>query len=178
MKTITFAIIALLFTFSIQAQNTNKKTETTTTTNTKKDSDGVHKTVKKEVTKESQNIELKEEKPNTLNIEMKDSPVNSVSTTKITNPDGTTRTVDVDRSSYYVSNGTKYKLELDASGYVISYGNNKPALLRRTSTNSFVYRANNETSIAYFDTLGNLIIETYDSKADKVYTDVYTIVKE
>ena len=62
MKTITFAIIALLFTFSIQAQNTNKKTETTTTTNTKKDSDGVHKTVKKEVTKESQNIELKEEK--------------------------------------------------------------------------------------------------------------------
>ena len=109
---------------------------------------------------------------------MKDSPVAVTSTTQITNPDGTTRTVDVDRSSYYESNGSKYKLALDASGYTMSTGKDKPALLRKTSTNSYIFRNNNKTAIGYFDTNGNLVIETYDDKTDKVSVETYSRLKE
>ncbi len=178
MKNLFIPITAILFSLNINAQNTNVKTETKTTTSIKTDSDGEHKTVKKEVTNEVQNIELKDEKPNTLNIETKDSPVIVSTTTKITNPDGSTRTVDTDRSSYYLSNGNKYKLALDASGYTMSYGNAKPALLRKTSTNSYVYRSKNKTAIGYFDINGNLVLETYDDKTDRVLIETYKVVRE
>ena len=98
-------------------------------------------------------------------------------TTKITNPDGSTRTVDIDRSSYYESSGNKYKLDLDASGYVMTYGNSKPALLRKTSTNSYIYRLKDKVAVGYFDTDGNLIIETYDEKLDKVSIQKFAVVK-
>ncbi len=167
-----------LFSINNQAQNTNVQSETKTTNIIKKDSDGEHKTVINEEKNAVQKIELNEEKPNTLNIDMKDSPVTVTSTTKVTNPDGSTRTVDVDRSSYYVSNGNKYKLALDASGYTMSYGNTKPALLRKTTTNSYVYRSKNKTAIGYFDTTGNLVLETYDDKTDKVTVEIFNMVKE
>lgn len=178
MKNLFITITAFLFSLNINAQNTNIKTETKTTTSIKTDSDGEHKTVKKEVTNEIQNIELENEKPHTVNIPMKDSPIMVSTTTKITNPDGSTRTVDTDRSSYYLSNGNKYKLALDASGYTMSYGTSKPALLRKTSTNSYVYRSKNKTAIGYFDTNGNLVLETYDDKSDKVLIETYTVVKK
>lgn len=167
-----------LFSINNQAQNTNVQSETKTTNIIKKDSDGEHKTVINEEKNAVQKIELNEEKPNTLNIDMKDSPVTVTSTTKVTNPDGSARTVDVDRSSYYVSNGNKYKLALDASGYTMSYGNTKPALLRKTTTNSYVYRSKNKTAIGYFDTTGNLVLETYDDKTDKVTVEIFNMVKE
>ena len=178
MKTLFLGVAAFLFSINSQAQNTNTKTETKTTTNIKKDSDGEHKTVKKEVTKEVQNIEMKTEQPNTLNIEMKETPVEVTSVTKITNPDGSTRTVDIDRTSYYESNGNKYKLALDASGYTMTSGNSKPALLRKTSTNSYIYRSKNKTAVGYFDTSGNLIVEIYDEKLDKVSVEKYLVIKE
>jgi hypothetical protein len=177
-KTLISPVIALLFSINIQAQNTNTQTETKTTTSTKKDSDGIHKTVKKEVTKEVQKIELGQEKANTVNIPTINSPVNVTKTTKITNPDGSTRTVDIDRSSYYESNGNKYKLALDASGYVLTYGNSKPALLRKTSTNSYIFRSETKTAVGYFDTNGDLIVEIYDDKSDKVTIEKYRAVKE
>jgi len=130
MKTILFGISVIMCTLNSQAQNKNVQETTKSTVTTVKTSEGEKKFVKNENTTEVQNIELKDAKPNTLNIEMKDSPVSVVSTTQITNPDGSTRTVDVDRSSYYTYNGTKYKLTLDASGYTMSSGNQKPALLR------------------------------------------------
>lgn len=175
MKTVFLSVITLLFSMNIEAQNT--QTETKTTTLTKKDSDGEHKTVKKEVTKEVQKIELGQEKANTINIPTLDSPVMVTTTTKITNPDGSTRTVDVDRSSYYESSGNKYKLALDASGYVMTYGNSKPALLRKTSTNSYIYRLKDKVAVGYFDTNGDLIIETYDDKLDKVTIQKFAVVK-
>lgn len=178
MKTIILGMAIFLFSINNQAQNTNVQSETKTTNIIKKDSDGEHKTVINEEKNAVQKIELNEEKPNTLNIDMKDSPVTVTSTTKVTNPDGSTRTVDVDRSSYYVSNGNKYKLALDASGYTMSYGNTKPALLRKTTTNSYVYRSKNKTAIGYFDTTGNLVLETYDDKTDKVTVEIFNMVKE
>jgi hypothetical protein len=178
MKTLILSAIVFLFSINSKAQNTNLKTETKTTTSTKKDETGIHQTVKSEVTKEVQNIELGQEKSNTINIPIKDSPVLVTTTTKITNPDGSTRTVDVDRSSYYQSNGNKYKLSQDPSGYVLSYGNAKPALLRQTSTNSYIFRSENKTAIGYFDTNGDLIVEIYDDKSDKVTVQKYRALKD
>ena len=177
MKTILFGISVLLCSFTSSAQNKNVQETTKTTVTTVKASDGEKTFVKNENVKEVQNIELKEPQANTLNIEMKESPVSVTATTQITNPDGSTRTVDIDRSSYYSSNGTQYKLALDASGYTMSSGNSKPALLRKTSTNSYIFRAKNKTAIGYFDTQGNLVLETYDDKSDKVTVETYNIVK-
>ena len=179
MKTIILATIALLVSISIEAQNKNIKDETKTTTTTITDSNGKKTYVKKENTREVQKIELKEEKPNTLNIETKDSPVVVTTTTKITNPDGSTRTVDVDRSSYYMYDNKKYNVKLDANGYRITGDDiKKSALLRKTSTNSFIYYNGKETSIGYFDTDGNLVLETYNSKTDTVTYKTYVIVKQ
>jgi hypothetical protein len=177
MKTVFLSLLTLLLSVTIQAQNTNTQTETKTTTSTVKDSKGDHKTVKKEVQKEVQKVELGEEKSNSINIPTIDSPVLVTTITKVTNPDGSTRTVDIDRSAYYESNGNKYKLALDASGYLMTLGNSKPALLRKTSTNSYIYRQKNKIAIGYFDTNNNLIIETYDEKLDKVGIERFVLAQ-
>ena len=72
----------------------------------------------------------------------------------------------------------KYQVALDASGYtMVDPSTKKTALLRKTSTNSYIYRNKNKMAIGYFDTNGNLILETYDDKSDKVSTETYTVVK-
>ena len=177
MKTIKTVLTVFLFTFAIQAQNKQVKETTLTTITTVKTPEGDKKYVKEENVKEVQNVELQQEKPNTLNIETKDSPVLVTTTTKITNPDGSTRTVDIDRSAYYESKGKAYKMALDAAGYTLTSGNSKPALLRKTSTNSYIYEANNQVAIGYFDLEGNLIIEKYDTGSDKVTIEKFGIVK-
>lgn len=176
MKLILQTAILFLFTVQLEAQNT--QTETKTKTTTVKDSDGTHKTVKTQVIKKDQKIELGEESPNTINIPTVNSPITVTTTTKITNPDGTTRTVDIDRSAYYTSNGKIYKLELDASGYVISHGDLKPALLRKTSTNSYIFKSENKTAIGYFDTEGNLVVEVYNDQSDIVEIEKFTVIKK
>jgi hypothetical protein len=176
MKLVTVTAIAFLFSIQLEAQNT--QTEVKTKTTTVKDSEGVHKTVKTEVIKKDQQIVLGEEKSNTINIPVVDSPITVTKTTKITNPDGTTRTVDVDRSAYYESNGRIYKLDLDASGYLISHGDMKPALLRKTSTNSYIFKSENKTAIGYFDTEGNLVVEVYNDKLDIVDIEKYYVIKK
>lgn len=179
MKTVYIGTMIFLLTLNIQAQNKNVKDETKTTITTVTDSKGDKKYVKKENTREVQEIELKSEKPNTLNIETKDSPIQVVTTTKITNPDGTTRTVDIDRSSYYSLNDKKYKIALDANGYrMLSDDEKTSALLRKTSTNSFIYRSGDKSAIGYFDTNGNLILETYNPKTDTVSYETYIVVKQ
>lgn len=180
MKLITFTIAFLFATLGTNAQNKNVLKTTETTTTTIKDSDGERKIVKKEDTQEIQKIELKEEKPNTLNIEMKETPVEVIKTTQITNADGTTRTVDIDRSGYYQGeNNTKYKIALDSQGYtLVSDANKKPDLLRKTSINTYIYRNKNTTAISYFDTNGNLVIETYNDKTDTVTTQKFMRIKQ
>ena len=131
------------------------------------------KTVKKEISKELQEIKLKPEQAGTSNIEMEVSPIITTSSTKITNPDGSTRTVAIDHTGMYELNGKTYKILLDARGYTMQYKNEKPAILRTTSTNSYVYRTSNKTAIAYFDANGNIILETYDDKNDIILFEKY-----
>ena len=176
MKKLSLGIAAVLFTFTMQAQNTNVTETSKTTVRTIKDSDGEKKQIKQQTTQEAQDIKFAETKGDPLNKEVVNSPSSVTSITTITNPDGTTRTVDVDRSGKYTSaSGKTYTASLDAMGYrVTSEELKKPALLRRTSNNSYIYRSNNTTSIGYFDTEGNIIMETYDDKSDKVTTQKFT----
>lgn len=178
MKSILFGILFICATSTINSQNKNVKDETKTTTTTVVDSKGEKTYVKKENTREVQNIELKEQNPKNINMDLKDSAVMVKSTTTITNPDGSTRTVDIDRSSYYLLNGKKYNVALDSRGYrILSEDNKEEAFLRKTSTNSFIYRNKNKIAIGYFDIEGNLILETYDPKTDTVFYEKYNVSK-
>lgn len=180
MKTLFLGLTAFLFAVNAEAQNANVTQTSKTTVTTVKDSDGEKKLVKEQNTQETQDIKFKDTPGDPLNKEMQSTPVQVTSTTQVTNPDGSTRTVNTDRSAYYEGNGQKYRVALDPSGYTISTDNrnSKPALLRRTSTNSYIYRTKDKTAIGYFDTNGNLVIETYDDKSDKVNVETYNRLKQ
>ena len=178
MKSILFGILFICATSTVNSQNKSVKDETKTTTTTIVDSKGEKTYIKEQNTREVQNIELKEQNPKNINMDLKDSAVMVKSTTTITNPDGSTRTVDIDRSSYYLLNGKKYNVALDSRGYrILSEDNKEEAFLRKTSTNSFIYRNKNKIAIGYFDVEGNLILETYDPKTDTVSYEKYNVSK-
>lgn len=177
MKIIITGIAAVLFTLNAQAQNQNVTNVSKTTVTTVKDSDGEKKLVKDETIKEVQNIEFQNAEGKELNKDMKASPVQVVSTTQITGPDGRTRTVDVDRSAYYsTGGGQKYQVTVDNTGYTMMDPAGKRAgLLRQlTSTpNTYIYRNNNKTSVGYFNANGDLVLETYDDKTDKITVETF-----
>jgi len=179
MKTIFSALAIFALTFSMQAQNTNITETSKTTVTTVKDSDGEKKVVKEQKTQEAQDIKFKDTKGDPLNKEMEVTPVQTTSVTQITNPDGSTRTVHVDRSAVYTSpGGQKYTLALDPMGYKVTSSElKKPAILRATSTNTYIYRSKDRTSVGYFDTKGDFGLESYDDKSDKVSIEKYTRVK-
>ena len=180
MKTSVILLAILSFSIHGQSQNKNVLSTTKTTVTTVKDGLGKNKKyVKKVNVVETQNIELKEAKSNTKNVEIKNSPVLVTTTTKITNPDGSTRTTSVDRTGYYTFENKKYKVDLDAQGYkFIPEGASKPYLLRRTSTNSYIYVNEGKDAVSYFDVGGNLIIESYNDKTDAVEFKKYVIIKK
>lgn len=171
MKNILTFAFTLMLTFSIQAQNTNVTDVTKKTVTTTKDSDGTKQVVKEQNTRARQNIELENADSKSLNKDLKASPVELESTTTVTNPDGTTRTVAEDRSATYEFNGINYTLSLDPLGYVVTDSNNAPvALLRATTNNTYIYRTKDSISLVYFDIDGNMILESYDDRSDKVIT--------
>lgn len=176
MKTIILGAFALLLSVNLQAQNQNKKSETVIKTTTVKDDKGEHKVVKKEVTNEVQNIELNEVPKGTLNTDMKPSPTQATTTT-IVNVDGQERVVDVDHSAYYSNNGEKYQVLADNSGYKVTNNTSGISLLRRTSNNNYIYRNKDKFAVGHFDANGNLVLETYDEKSDKVTSEVFTLQK-
>ena len=173
MKTIILSTFALLLTASSFAQNVNVKSEEKTTITTIKDSDGEKKIVKSVQTNEAQKVTLGEEKAGTLNIPMtNDSPVDVTETTKVS-VDGDLKSIDVDRSAYYTSNGMKYQLKSDKSGYSMMMDNKSNGILRRTSNNNYMYINNKTVSYASYDKAGNLVIETYNPKTDTFETTTY-----
>ena len=178
MKTIILGMAAFLFTVNIQAQNKNVKSEVKTTVTTVKSSDGQTKSVKTQEVKEIQKIELKDAESNALNKERKETPVEVTAITSIT-ANGVTNIVDVDRSAYYDLNGEKYEVKLAESGYTIYQPNaEKAAVLRKTSNNNYIYSSKNKTSYGYFDANGNLVLESYDDKTDKITVETFVIIKK
>lgn len=178
MKNLFLCFALTITTVFVYGQNTNVQSEVKTTVTTVKDSDGERQIVKKEKVQEVQNIEMKVEKSDPLNKEMKDTPVQVVATTEVS-VDGVTRILDVDRSSYYTLNGQKYQVAVDKTGYsMFAPTGKKAAVLRKTSNNSYIFKNKNKTAVGYFDGNGNLILETYDEKADKMTVEKYDILKE
>lgn len=178
MKTIILGMAAFLFTVNIQAQNKNVKSEVKTTVTTVKSSDGQTKSVKTQEVKEIQKIELKDAESNALNKERKETPVEVTAITSIT-ANGVTNIIDVDRSAYYDLNGEKYEVKLAESGYTIYQPNaEKAAVLRKTSNNNYIYSSKNKTSYGYFDANGNLVLESYDDKTDKITVETFVIIKK
>ena len=179
MKTkISILLTAMAFTLNGFAQAPkNVKSETTTVITTIKDSEGEKKLVKTEETREVQKIELGQESPNTINIPQVNSPVNVTTTTQLS-VDGEIKSVDVDRSAYYVLNGEKYEFKSDKQGYTLnSVSSKNKAILRKTSNNNYIYMNKNKVAVGYYDVDGNFILETYDSKTDTMKTEKFEIVK-
>ncbi|MDI5949351.1 hypothetical protein QLS91_00765 [Flavobacterium sp. LB2P84] len=178
MKTIILGMVTFLFSVNIQAQNKNVKSEVKTTVTTVKSSDGQKKSIKTQEVKEIQKIELKDAESNALNKERKETPVEVTAITSIT-ANGVTNIVDVDRSAYYDLNGEKYQVKLAESGYTIYQPNaEKAAVLRKTSNNNYIYSSKNKTSYGYFDANGNLVLESYDDKTDKITVETFVIIKK
>ncbi|MFV8346668.1 hypothetical protein [Flavobacterium sp. ZB4P13] len=178
MKTIILGMVAFLFSINIQAQNKNVKSEVKTTVTTVKNSDGQKKSIKTQEVKEIQKIELKDADSNALNKERKETPVEVTAITSIT-ANGVTNIVDIDRSAYYDLNGQKYQVKLAESGYTIYQPNEeKAAVLRKTSNNNYIYSSKNKTSYGYFDANGNLVLESYDDKTDKITVETFVIIKK
>lgn len=175
MKTIITSIAIVALALNVQAQNKNVTDISKTTVTTVKDSDGEKQLVKKEETKEVQNIEFQNADSKELNKDMKATPVEVVSTTTVTGPDGKSRQVDVDRSAYYSIGGNKYQVKVDNTGYTMTDAKGKRSgLLRQMGNNVYIYRTNNQTSYASFDNSGNLVVQTYDDKSDTFTTTTYT----
>lgn len=177
MKNLIVTLSLILCTSYGFAQNKNVQTEEKTTVRTIKDSDGEKKIVKKEETKEIQDIEFEKDAENTLNKEMKQTPVEVTSTTEVS-VDGVTRSIDVDRSAYYELNGRKYEVAVNKSGYNLNNTSGENlGILRKTSNNNYIYVEKNKVSVGYFDQEGNLILETYDPKNDVLIVNKYIMVK-
>ena len=108
---------------------------------------------------------------------MKQTPVEVTTKTEVS-VDGVTRSIDVDRSSYYNLEGKKYEVAVDKTGYSIRNSDGKNlGVLRKASNDSYMYVSKDKISIGHFDTDGNLILETYDAKNDVMVINKYLIVK-
>ena len=55
--------------------------------------------------------------------------------------------------------------------------NTKPMFLRRTSNNNYIYKNKDKFSVGYFNADGNLVLETYDEKTDKITIETYNLQK-
>ena len=178
MRNFILNIAVLLFTLGIYSQNTNLKSEEKIETTTIKDSKGEQKIVKKEVVTETQDIKFVHPESKKTNKKMKPTEVN-VSTTSQVIVDGETKYFDVDHSSYYNLNGTKYEIKSDKKGYILLNRDKKTAtgVLRKTQNNSYILRTKDKVSVGYFDTNGDLILETYDPETDNMVLEKFEVEK-
>ncbi len=175
MKNLILSAAVLLLTIGANAQNKNVTSTSNTTVTTVKDSDGEKKMVKTQSLNATQNVELQNAESNELNKDVKASPVQVTASTTITAPDGTTRVVDVDRSAYYSLGAQRFQVSVDNTGYtMMSDKNEKAGILRQLSNNSYIYRNGDRTSFGYFDANGNLVLETYDDKTDKITVQTFS----
>ncbi|RYJ45174.1 hypothetical protein NU09_0808 [Flavobacterium beibuense] len=175
-KLITMLVLAIGFT--LNAQNTNVTKETKTTTVTVDDGTAEpKKIVKTQKTEAVQDIELKNAQSKALNKDIKPTPVKVTETTTVAGD--YTPPTEIGKKISYIYDDRTYTLVADKTGYHIMNPSNKDVgVMRRTSNNSYIYRTKDKISVSYFDTQGNLVIETYDDKSDNITIQRYTRVKQ
>ncbi|MHA3787822.1 hypothetical protein ACX0HA_06375 [Flavobacterium hauense] len=167
------AIIFLSLGFTLNAQVNKNVTEETKTTTVTVQNGSTPKTVTKtEKTSTQQNIELKDAESKKLNKDVKPTPTQVISTTTVS---GTGVPTQVSSSSYYTMDNARYQFVTDASGYRISTPDNSNyAIIRKAANNNYIYKTKDRTSIGYFDTNGNFVVESYDDKTDGITIQTYT----
>lgn len=178
MKKIILIIAALFAPLYIFAQNTDVQKESKTTVKTVKDSQGEKKVIKTEEVKEVNKIEFKDPNSNSREKEVLETPPEVTTKIKVT-VDGVTREITHDYSGYYLYNGTKYQLILDKVGYSFINPETKKRLmtLRETSNGSYIVTGK-RVSVGYFDSNGNLVMESLNPKTDTVITEKAEVIKE
>ena len=164
------------FVHAQESPNKNVQKESTTTVTTVRDSDGEKKVVKTATTSAVQNLEFENSDSNKLNKDLLPTPIEQRTTITITAPDGSTRVVDKDRSAKYTVNGQEYQVELDNVGYSIVQTSNrkKVGVLRHLGYNTYLVDVNGKHAYATFDEQGNLTVQRYDAKEDRIIQDTYT----
>ena len=177
MKNSIILCATILLSIFATAQNQNVTDVTKTVTTTIKDSSGERKIVKKQETKEIQNIELESAKPDTKNVEVKETPTQVTTLTKITDESGNTTFADKDYSGKFVLNNSNFLVTLDAKGYLLTNEAKKMINLRKTGTSVFVLNTKEYQGICYFDVDGNLLIEKYYLNSNTVVIDKYLVQK-
>ena len=179
MKKVILSAIVFVVTLQATAQeNKDVKTEVKTVITTVKDSEGERKIVRTQETKLIQPVVVGEPKEGTKNIPQVASPISETKTTKVIE-NGDLKSIKVDRSAYYMSNGVKYQIKSDKEDYSIIYPTKKKnAKLKKTSNGNYIFVNEDRISIGYFDNNGNLILESYDAKTDKIVVEKFDIVNE
>lgn len=177
MKTILTGLL-LLIGLTVTAQKTNVSKETKTTTVTVKDgTNDPKKLVKTDVIETKQDIELKDANSKKLNKDIKQTPVQVTETSTISGD--FVPPMEKGSTIRYQLDGKYYVLATDEHGYTITSPQDpNTAILRKASNNSYIYRTKERVSLSYFNKNGDLVIETYDEKADAITVTTYTRVKE
>lgn len=159
-----------------QSPNKNVQKESKTTVTTVRDSEGERKVVKTATTSETQNLEFQDAESNKLNKDLAPTPIQQQTTVTVTLPDGTTRLVDQDRTAKYSVNGQNYEVVLDNVGYSILNSSNrkKVGVLRHLGYNTYLVDVNGKHAYATFDEQGNLTVQRYDTKEDRIINETYS----
>lgn len=179
MRKIFATAILLAFGITANAQVDQKQVtkESTTRTVTVDNGETKRKVSKTERTEAVQDIELQNAESNQLNKDIKQTPVRVQKSTSISGTGIPEQ--EIDRSSYYSFNGRNYQFQSDNSGYRITSPDNKEyGVLRKLSNGNYIYRTKDKVSVGYFDDKGNLVVETYDDKNDRITVETYTRVQK
>lgn len=178
MKNLAITILLALG-FAATAQvNQNVTKESTTTVVKVNDGTGQPKKLVKTKNTEAVNqIEIKDADSKKLNKEVAEGT--PVVTSSVTVERDSGFNAKVGQISNYQMGGNDYIFVSDKLGYRIATADNKDyAKLRRTSNGQYIYKTATATSIGYFNSDGNFVVETYDDKADGITVETYTKVQK
>jgi len=175
-----FAITILLAVgLSATAQvNQNVTKESTTTTVTVNDGTGTpKKLVKTKNTEATSELELKDANSKKLNKEAYETAPQVTSSTSVVRDEGFNARIG--QISNYQMGGADYTFVTDKGGYRITTADNKEyGKIRKTSNGQYIFRTSNATSVGYFTSQGDFVVETYDDKADGVTVQTFSKVRK
>ena len=163
-------IIAIgAFTAGFAQENVMGKTETTVTKTTVKDNKGVDVSTKAVTDTEKETIEI-ENQVDRSNFQTSMKPMMSNSEVS------------------YSHNGTKYAFQSEENGYklmsLVDNSKNDFAIIRPSGREGYyICSQEGDSSLGYFDTEGNFVVESYDTENDAVVSTIYklqstTVVKK
>lgn len=165
MKRFIILTALLIGTFSFAQERKNSETETIITRKTVTDNKGTRTSTKTESKTKNQPTRLSE------------ADVNKVNQSVIMDP------VKVDTKVSYSFEGERFQFirQEDREGYRLmtvkdNVSNEEYAIIKpSTQKGYYIISKEGKSSFGYFNDEGNFVIERYDTKQDKIVTDVYKL---